>query len=75
MSVSAKCTIAAIVFWFFAAIPALKIDIPPLGAVHTEKNAESEDNKEIGSDRKEKEDAVGEEEISEEHTFETTKAA
>lgn len=76
MSVGAKCSIAAIVFWFVAAIPALKVDIPPLGAVDTEKKATT-DEKAVDPDSKlfDKEEAADGEEIGDEHTLETTEAA
>ena len=83
MSAGAKCTIASIVFWFMAAIPVLKIGIPPVHAVHavdTGKEADTEE-KAIDPDSKlfDKEDAVAEEGIDDEHndkhTLETTEAA
>ena len=42
MNAGAKCTIAATVLWFCAAIPVFKIDIPRRGATVTEKEKERE---------------------------------
>ena len=42
MSAGAKCTIAATVLWFCAAVPAFRIDIPRRGAATTEKEKDKE---------------------------------
>jgi hypothetical protein len=42
MTAGAKCTIAATVLWFCAAIPAFKIDMPRRGAVDTGKEKDKE---------------------------------
>jgi hypothetical protein len=76
MSVGAKCTIAAVVFWFLAAVPALKVGFAPLSAVDNEKNAATDD-KVVDPDSKlfDKEQAADAEDIGDEHTLETTEAA
>ena len=75
MSVSAKCTIAATVFWFVAAAPTFMTDIALLDKVDTQQNACKAEDKVIDPDSKLFDKDVTDEEIGDEHTLETTEAA
>jgi hypothetical protein len=46
LAAGANCAIAATALWFFAAIPAFKMELPQRGAVGTETHAEKEEKPE-----------------------------
>ena len=74
MSVSAKCTIAATVLWFVAALPTFMTGMPPLDKVEIEQNAGKTEDKLNDPDSALNKDGA-DEEIGDEHTLETTEAA
>jgi len=74
MSVSAKCTIAATVLWFVAALPTFMTGMPPLDKVEIEHNAGTTEDKLNDPDSALNKDGA-DEEIGDEHTLETTEAA
>ncbi|KAL3787077.1 hypothetical protein HJC23_011761 [Cyclotella cryptica] len=84
MTAGAKCTIAATVLWFCAAIPAFRVDIPQRGAVATEKEKEKEaeadertfdpDEHEVAKEKASVEVARGAEDLAAAHDKETEAA-